>query len=171
MQEEKVLQEEQEKLVEQGKQEEQEASAGEEKVLQEVQEKLLQEEQEKLVEPEPPPRLATVTLLGSELSSLAWVQPSQGEQKKQGAAIHRSGSVMGELVRTGYSKLVGESTQPVARKEKEEHEEEERVSDVGVPCEEEPEGRQLGPEPPPHLVLWTQQQSVAAKSARGHPHV
>ena len=103
-----MLQEEQEKLVEQGKQEGQEASEGEEKVLQEVQEeKVLQEEQEKLVEPEPPPRLATVTLLCSELSSLAWVQPSQGEQKKQGAAMYRSRNVMGELVRTGYSKLVG----------------------------------------------------------------
>ena len=46
--------------------------------------------------------------------------------------MHRSGSIMGELVRTSYSKLVGEITQPVARKEKEEHKEEERVSDVGL---------------------------------------
>ena len=53
---------------------------------------------------------------------------------------------MGELARTGYSKLVGKSTQPVARKEKEEHKEEEMVSVAGVPCDKEPE-------PPP--FLWT----------------
>ena len=53
---------------------------------------------------------------------------------------------MEELARTGYSKLVGKSTQPVARKEKEEHKE--TVSVAGVPCDKEPE-------PPPQYYYTT----------------
>ena len=97
---------------------EQEAGEGEENVLHEVQEEtVFQCEQGKLAELEPPPCLAT-------------------EQQ----------SVMGELARTGYSKLVGKSTQPVARKEKEEHKE--TVSVAGVPCDKEPE-------PPPQYYYTT----------------
>ena len=57
-----------------------------------------------------------------------------------------------------------ESIQPVARNEKEEYEEEERVSDVGVPCDKEPEGGQPGPEPPPHLWMSA---SVTTTECRG----
>ena len=61
----------------------------------------------------------------------------------------------------------------MGRKEKEDHEEEERVFDVGVPCDEGPEGRQLGPEPPPHLVLWTAAPDTATeccgKISKGPP--